>query len=163
VVIFPAKATNNPHGLGVRLTIGVSHFIRHLSTILIIIIMVDSTSYLISHTCAVWLVPVVRCFRTPIPQKHIVQPRRYAPTKRWCVHQISDSLQDCLEVILFWFTTDQQIQTTVAVVAILTSSSRKITEVKGERDTLVQDCYSTRSVTDVIRNIVVHSEHWGYR
>ena len=27
VVIFPAKATNNPHGLGVRLTIGVAlHF-----------------------------------------------------------------------------------------------------------------------------------------
>jgi hypothetical protein len=27
VVIFPAKATNNPHGLGVRLTIGVSHLV----------------------------------------------------------------------------------------------------------------------------------------
>jgi hypothetical protein len=53
-----------------------------------------------------------------------VQPRGYAPTERRCVHQISDRLQDCLEVILFGFATNQQIQATVAVMAILVEVSQ---------------------------------------
>jgi hypothetical protein len=53
-----------------------------------------------------------------------VQPRGYAPTERRCVHQISDRLQNCLEVILFGFATDQQVQATVAVMAILIEVSQ---------------------------------------
>ena len=114
VVIFPAKATNNPHGLGVRLTIGVSWNCAHSIYLQVYRL---SHTYLLYHSLPPS--PVVCCLGAAVPEKHIVQPWRYGSAQRWCVHQVADGLKHGLEVVLFRLATYQKVRVRPDVVYLV--------------------------------------------